>query len=106
MKKNGREKNCAHLCFYFSSRFQETVTQTFEITLGRPPGLVLEQVWDSSGNGEPEGVIVAGITPGSPADLSGAVEPGDRVVAISSSLGNNMWPYKCVGTFFWGFRLT
>lgn len=73
-------------------RFRESVTQTYEVTLQRPPGLVLEQVWDSSGKAE--SVVVAGIIPGSPAEASGAVECGDTVMAVSSSLGNVMWPYR------------
>eukprot|EP00904_Undaria_pinnatifida_P010501 jgi/Undpi1/6581/HiC_scaffold_20.g09060.m1 len=77
-----------------AARFQKSVTQTFEVTLRRPPGLILEQIWDPSGNGEAEGVVVAGIVPGSPADLSGAVQQGDLVVAVGSSLGNIMWPYR------------
>ncbi len=73
-------------------RFRESVTQTYELTLRRPPGLILEQVWDSSGKAE--SVVVAGILPGSPAEASGAVECGDKVVAVSSSLGSVMWPYR------------
>lgn len=73
-------------------RFRESVTQTYEVTLQRPPGLILEQVRDSSGKAE--SVVVAGIQPGSPAEASGAVECGDTVVAVSSSLGNVMWPYR------------
>eukprot|EP00903_Cladosiphon_okamuranus_P006597 g6444.t1 len=75
-----------------AARFRESVTQTYEVTLRRPPGLILEQVWDSSGKAE--SVVVAGILPGSPAEASGAVECGDTVVAVSSSLGNVMWPYR------------
>eukprot|EP00752_Nemacystus_decipiens_P004025 g3686.t1 len=75
-----------------AARFRESVTQTYEIVLRRPPGLILEQVWDSSGKAE--SVVVSGIVPGSPAEASGAVECGDTVVAVSSSLGNVMWPYR------------
>lgn len=64
------------------------------MTLQRPPGLILEQVLDASGKAE--SVVVAGILPGSPAEASGAVECGDTVVAVSSSLGNVMWPYRYV----------
>lgn len=45
--------------------------------------------------GDPVGVFVAGIAPGSPAEKSGAVEVGDRVVAVTGSLGNQMWPHRC-----------
>lgn len=76
-----------------NDRFRESVTQTYEVTLQRPPGLILEQVWDSSGRAE--AVVVKGILPGSPAEASGAVECGDKVVAVSSSLGSIMWPYRC-----------
>ncbi|CAN0491344.1 unnamed protein product, partial [Hapterophycus canaliculatus] len=67
-----------------------SVTQTYEVTLQRPPGLILEQLWDPAG--QAESVIVAGIVPGSPAEASGVVECGDKVVAVSSSIGNIMWP--------------
>lgn len=70
------------------------MAQSFEVTLKKPPGLILEQVTESSGNGDPVGVFVAGITPGSPADLCGEVERGDRVVAVTGSLGNHMWPHR------------
>lgn len=85
-------KHTTHLRHETVDRFRESVTQTYEIVLQRPPGLILEQVWDSSGKAE--SVVVAGIVPGSPAEASGAVECGDTVVAVSSSLGNVMWPYR------------
>ncbi|CAN0427916.1 unnamed protein product, partial [Ectocarpus fasciculatus] len=77
-----------------AARFRESVTQTYEVTLQRPPGLILEQVWDPAGSGQADSVVVAGIVPGSPAESSGAVECGDKVVAVSSSIGNIMWPYR------------
>ncbi|CAM9855815.1 unnamed protein product, partial [Ectocarpus sp. 12 AP-2014] len=77
-----------------AARFRESVTQTYEVILQRPPGLILEQVWDPAGSGQADSVVVAGIVPGSPAESSGAVECGDKVVAVSSSIGNIMWPYR------------
>ncbi|CAM9397980.1 unnamed protein product [Phaeothamnion confervicola] len=89
---------------------ERTVTRALEVTLKKPVGLVLRQARRRSGSGSGGGAAAGGsdtnasgggvfikeIKPGSSAALSGQLQVGDRVVAVSSSLGGTVHPTNSV----------
>ena len=61
------------------------------VTINKPCGLVLEE----TENGD---VIVAGIQPGSNAEMSGEeIRLGDTISMVSATFGNEMWSTKGTG---------
>ncbi|CAM9723078.1 unnamed protein product, partial [Phaeothamnion confervicola] len=68
------------------NRFREAVDQTEDVTLRKPLGLVLEGRTDPT-TGENLGVFVRSMQPGLSAERSGRIRPGDRIAAVSSTLG-------------------
>lgn len=66
-------------------RLVETVDNQFELSLTRPIGFNLKETEDGY-------VEVVGFTPKASRLARYAVQPGDRIVAVDSSLGDNMWP--------------
>lgn len=61
----------------------------FELTLTRPIGLILQETADGY-------VQVTGFTESAPNLVRHAIQVGDRVVAVDSSLGDRMWPVSTV----------
>lgn len=61
----------------------------FELTLTRPIGLILQETADGY-------VQVTGFTESAPNLVRHAIQVGDRVVAVDSSLGARMWPVSTV----------
>eukprot|EP00531_Pseudo-nitzschia_arenysensis_P001163 CAMPEP_0116148964 /NCGR_PEP_ID=MMETSP0329-20121206/18667_1 /TAXON_ID=697910 /ORGANISM="Pseudo-nitzschia arenysensis, Strain B593" /LENGTH=988 /DNA_ID=CAMNT_0003645191 /DNA_START=500 /DNA_END=3466 /DNA_ORIENTATION=- len=66
-------------------RLVETVDNQFELTLTRPIGFNLKETEDGY-------VEVTGFTPKASKLARCAVRPGDRILAVDSSLGERMWP--------------
>eukprot|EP00639_Heterosigma_akashiwo_P035895 CAMPEP_0194726378 /NCGR_PEP_ID=MMETSP0296-20130528/30939_1 /TAXON_ID=39354 /ORGANISM="Heterosigma akashiwo, Strain CCMP2393" /LENGTH=378 /DNA_ID=CAMNT_0039631329 /DNA_START=289 /DNA_END=1421 /DNA_ORIENTATION=+ len=69
-------------------KYRNRVTETYEVALAKPLGVEIEQ-------GDPQlgrrGVYVKAVLPGGNADRLGLLAPGDRLVAVSASLGDRMW---------------
>eukprot|EP00535_Pseudo-nitzschia_heimii_P011711 CAMPEP_0197194020 /NCGR_PEP_ID=MMETSP1423-20130617/28481_1 /TAXON_ID=476441 /ORGANISM="Pseudo-nitzschia heimii, Strain UNC1101" /LENGTH=1084 /DNA_ID=CAMNT_0042647373 /DNA_START=358 /DNA_END=3612 /DNA_ORIENTATION=+ len=63
----------------------ETLDNQFELTLTRPIGFNLKETEDGY-------VEVVGFTPKASKLARYAVQPGDRILAVDSSLGDRMWP--------------
>lgn len=66
-------------------RTVEAVDNTFELTLTRPIGFNLKETVDGY-------VEVIGFTPKASKLARYAVQVGDRILAVDSSLGDRMWP--------------
>jgi len=66
-------------------RLVETVDNQFELTLTRPIGFTLKETEDGY-------VEVVGFTPKASKLARYAVQPGDLILAVDSSLGDRMWP--------------
>jgi len=66
-------------------RLVETVDNQFELTLARPIGFNLQETNEGY-------VEVIGFTPKASKLARYAVQPGDRILAVDSSLGDRMWP--------------
>ncbi|GMI38391.1 hypothetical protein TeGR_g9556, partial [Tetraparma gracilis] len=66
-----------------------TVNEEFEVTLKRPLGLTLSPCATSLG------VVVSSVAPGE-AGAEAGVQPGDRILEVSSTFNNFMWPHATV----------
>jgi len=59
--------------------------QTYELTLARPIGIEIEET--------PDGYVqVTGFTENAPRLVKYAINIGDRILAVDSSIGGSMWP--------------
>ena len=74
---------------------RSTVEETFELSLKRPIGLTLKQVYDPD-QGERAVVISSISTSGPNVKVLEGVKVGDRVLAVESAVGNKMWPHSTV----------
>jgi len=72
-------------------KYKNQVTETYQVSLAKPLGIEIEQ-----GEGDRQGVYVKTIMEGGNADKLGLIQPGDKVVAVSASLGDDMWETSTV----------
>jgi len=72
-------------------KHQVKVRETYQVGLHRPVGLELQQ-----GMGGEEGVFVKALIPGGNAEKLGIIQTGDRVIAVTASLGDKLWKTSTV----------
>jgi pentatricopeptide repeat protein len=71
------------------SRLAETVDNVYELTLEKPLGLEVKETTDGM-------VEVTGFTENAPNLVRHAVKVGDRITAVDSSWGDQMWPVSTI----------
>eukprot|EP00977_Amphora_coffeiformis_P015428 scaffold4510_cov183-Amphora_coffeaeformis.AAC.113 len=70
-------------------RLEEQIDNVYELTLEKPLGLEVQETTDGF-------VVVTGFTGSAPNLVRHAVRIGDRIVAVDSSWGDQMWPVSTV----------
>jgi pentatricopeptide repeat protein len=70
-------------------RVPALVDNRFQLTLTKPIGLLLKETEDGY-------VTIAGIKENAPNLVKHALQAGDRVIAVDSSLGDKLWPVSTV----------
>lgn len=74
------------------------VPHYFNVVVKRPIGLHVEE-------SDSRGVVVTRVTPELGAARSRRIEPGDQIVAMSASWGDQMWEVTSVESFVVGVRM-
>ncbi|KAL7579593.1 hypothetical protein ACA910_007959 [Epithemia clementina (nom. ined.)] len=84
----GRKFTSSFVSFEFC-RVSDQFENVYQLTLKRPLGIEVQETQDGY-------VVVTGFNDAAPRLVRRAVQPGDRVLAVDSSLGGAMWPVTTV----------